>query len=301
MPAKPLPRRGTFSRRVAPFAPLALPLLMGSVGSSQRAGRAASASVSAPTPNLGPFVAGCNLPMASADHHAIDDGCPIEGDHPNDPKESARSRAKNDFCAPDPATPITYETLKALENALGSARNGDLSNRPALLSKVLTQGGTTYGEGMRVQYVGYVMDAHYSNATISKGKAGEVVNCHEPGGEMNDIHIPLGQTPTDEPCISVTAEMSPHGRPASWTPEHLNALGVHPIRVTGHLFFDDAHHACTPQKPQSPPRASVWEVHPVYAVDICKKTTLTDCAVDSTNWVAWDDWVGVQATEAANP
>lgn len=277
---------------------------MGSVGNSshQRASPAANLSPTLSSLGLGQFDPGCSLPIIGAEHHPIDDGCPIDGDHPKDAKERARSRAKNNFCAAGQGVPITQDILKALEGKSGPARKGDFSDRAILLGGVLSMGGLTYGEGMKVQYVGFVMDAHYSNATKSKGKAGEVVNCHQPGGEMNDIHIPLGASPSDDPCNSITVEMSPHGRPANWTPEHLNALGSHPIRVTGQLFFDDAHHACTEQQRQSPPRASVWEVHPVYAVDVCKGTSLRECAADSaTNWTSLDNWLGVESEEASNP
>ena len=43
------------------------------------------------------------------------------------------------------------------------------------------------------------------------------MNCNLPSKEENDIHIELmNESDEEDPCKSVTAEMSPHFRPAEW-------------------------------------------------------------------------------------
>jgi hypothetical protein len=56
------------------------------------------------------------------------------------------------------------------------------------------------------------------------------------------------------------------------------------VRVTGQLFFDGSHSPCAGGK-GSPKRASLWEIHPVYALDVCSGKTIADCPVDDeTKW-----------------
>jgi hypothetical protein len=90
--------------------------------------------------------------------------------------------------------------------------------------------------------------------------------------------------------MDVIAEMSPHFRPIDWDTGVLNAL-KRPVRLTGQLFFDGSHSPCRPGKPANPPRASVWEIHPIYAVDVCKNTSLSACPVDDPSvWISIHDF-----------
>jgi hypothetical protein len=43
---------------------------------------------------------------------------------------------------------------------------------------------------------------------------------------------------------SVTAEASPHSRPAEWTDDNLNHFRDHLFRFTRQLFLDTSHTAC---------------------------------------------------------
>ena len=61
--------------------------------------------------------------------------------------------------------------------------------------------------------------------------------------------------------------------------------------LIGALTFDAEHKPCANGKPApgSPVRISVWEIHPVYAVDVCKYTTLARCKVtDDSAWTPFD-------------
>jgi hypothetical protein len=244
-----------------------------------------------------PFVAGCSYPFADiAVQHSIDSDCGILGNSKADAANQAQNKAKNNFCATGDPIAVTPADLVNLQAAVLTAKIpfGDTHNLPAdrsvLVNLAKTAGGTPIGEGSKVVLVALVEKAHYSDvpsaAEKAKGKGGESVNCNEFLDDTNDIHIPLVQTSDADECTSVTAEMSPHGRPAGWTPAALNQPGQ-VVRVTGNLFFDGSHRPCTAGHPQSPKRASLWEIHPVYAIDICTGTTIADCPVgDDSKWHA---------------
>jgi len=144
------------------------------------------------------------------------------------------------------------------------------------------------GEGKYVSYVAVIKDAHYSDVG-----SGEAVNCNIPGDPTNDIHIVLMPIPTEDPnfkdeCRSTTAEISPHYRPLSWTPDNLNKLG-RPVRIQGHLFYDGSHTPCKNGK-GSPKRISLWEIHPVYSIEVCELNGLDQCrnSTKSGDWVPLD-------------
>jgi len=88
------------------------------------------------------------------------------------------------------------------------------------------------------------------------------VNCKGKTEVSNDVHIAFGAKANTQECSSVTAEITPHYRPASWNeighyekwssslkkyvpdPALAARLTGHPYRVTGQLFFDASHHVC---------------------------------------------------------
>jgi hypothetical protein len=68
-----------------------------------------------------------------------------------------------------------------------------------------TTHGITVGEGSLVQFVGFILEAHYSHVD-----SGETVNCNIPGEPTNDIHVAIGQALDAPECTSITAEIIPH-------------------------------------------------------------------------------------------
>jgi hypothetical protein len=230
-----------------------------------------------------PFVAGCDVPfqaIATTDLE-IDQQCGIDGGSSNSAKK-AESNAKNDFCAQGPATPIHYATFTKLEAAVTDAQRKAVKTDRGVLKHV----AGNLGEGTLVEFVGYLLEAHVSNV----GK-GELVNCKLGGKLFNDVHIGLVKSlAEDDPCQSVTAEMSPHLRPESWTA--LPGLALkRPVRVTGPLFFDGSHHACHGTTRPSPHRISVWEIHPVYQFEVCRNKTLAACKAGNNGvWIPLDQW-----------
>jgi hypothetical protein len=243
------------------------------------------------------FDPGCQLPFHEIQQsHEFDDSCGIEGTKRNGGQLSAAKKAenlaKNNFCASGQALPISLATFLKLQAKTTAVRESLLEDRSDELSDLVTVAGKKYGEGRVVRYIAFVVHAKYSN--VQRGpkdnKFGESVNCYRPSEEENDIHIMLGQSPDDEPCSTVTAEMSPHFRPTTWTPDNLNEARRHPVRITGQLFFDSSHKPCRNGKGR-PPRASVWEIHPIYSIDVCRRTTLQACRTGPASvWMPLDDW-----------
>jgi hypothetical protein len=231
-----------------------------------------------------PFEPGCALPFESiAMEHHLDQDCGIEG-KTTSAANALQNRAKNNFCAEGPPVRVSRWSFKRLQSASDEA--GFTSGRPPadrsdLQDLYTTSDGNTIGEGSLVQFVAFIIDAHHSNV-----RKGESVNCTRGGRENNDIHIVLAQSKNvSDFCTSITAEMSPHFRPEDWDSGVLEELG-RPVRLTGHLFFDGSHVPCRPGHRTNPARVSVWEIHPVYQVDVCRNTSLSGCPFDDeSKWV----------------
>lgn len=288
-----MPRRGKKSLvHAATLLPLAIGLASGPL--SKLTTTAEPANAVRATAGAGPS---CTLPFQSiATRHPIDGSCPANGAAKLNTPQAAQNQAKNNFCASGTPVNIDFDVLRQLQQdaaTKGISFGGDsqLPDDRSQLRNLPTKVGAL-GEGAVVRLAAFVIDAHYSNV----GK-GESVNCKQPDKESNDIHIVLGEKSNhDDECSSVTAEMSPHFRPEVWDPNDLNQRNAHMYRFTGQLFFDASHRPCSGGK-GSPKRSSIWEVHPVYAVDICADPG-NNCKVDSDdNWVSFAEQVGDVASE----
>lgn len=191
------------------------------------------------------------------------------------------------------------------------------ANRGQLQKRITVQ-GKPVGEGTVVRLEAYVYSAHYSNTRFNVYKggnrgSGEANNCDNDAMDWNDIHIALiGSTTTGlDECNTVTAEISPHYRPKNWDRFHdgLNAeieanlpgllshkvvekqqggdVPLH-VRITGPLFYDASHSPCKlvngKFERNSPARRSIWEIHPVYRVQV----------FDKQKWVELDEWAQSQ-------
>ena len=223
------------------------------------------------------------------------------------PANDRQNAMKNNFCAP--VTKITPVTLKTF-GELGDASNneptipkGEPPPNRAKLTDIITLGnGTKLGEGKTVTFVGYVLDARHSNVDkddpLTKGN-GESVQCNLLGCAYNDIHITLAEDPNETAlCKTIVAEIIPHYRPAAWdlfdSPDYAGFLKTHPVKISGQLFFDGSHVACTNDgkagfnpitKHADFERLALWEIHPIYAIDVCKHTDKSQCrASDSSAW-----------------
>jgi hypothetical protein len=245
---------------------------------------------------------GCTLPFASIapptdSFAACDDSGRMTGVTPPSKAKQLQASAKNNLCAADSEVVLLhFEEFSSLENATDRTQL-DLSKSRTDLTAVSTIHGTEVGEGTVVDVVAMMRSAHVSDCRTPRpgSKGGEAVNCNVLGVDKNDFHIvlmPIGSNDQTDECQSVTAEIIPHFRPSTWAQLDMKTPVANPVRVRGQLFYDDAHQGCQPGKPASPARRSVWEIHPVYQLDVCKGTTESACqATDANAWVPYDQWV----------
>jgi hypothetical protein len=220
---------------------------------------------------------------------------------------------KNNFCAPtNRIIPVTFQTFVDLRDAANREASITIGEPPpsrAKLANIIKLGdGTMLGEGKTVVFVGYVLDARHSNVDkddpLNRGN-GESVQCNLLGCAYNDIHIDLTADVDDRtPCHSIVAEIVPHYRPPAWhlfdSPDYSAFFKTHPVKITGQLFYDDSHVACTkdgkagfnPARNNAKDfeRLALWEIHPIYAIDVCKNTDRSECdAADASAWFPFTD------------
>ena len=243
------------------------------------------------------FTPPCELPFVDiATKRPIDSRCSASGQGSD--SSQLQNESKNNFCATGEPALITFVSFKRLQSKAESPSvlgpNYKVPESREMLQELYTTTeGDTIGEGSVVMFAAFVGDAHYSN--VSKG---ETVNCKLTGQANNDIHIELVQN-LGEPdtCKSVTAEITPHFRPTVWASKTLNDID-RPIRFTGQLFFDASHHPCHDNVRPNPKRASSWEIHPVYNIEVCKNTSLAGCkANDDSKWMSLEEYLNQKTKE----
>ena len=284
--------RHTFARHVAPFAPVALALLMQNATPEKTATTATPPAAVEETGGSS-FAQTCttpHFPPNSAPTTIDATSCTLSG---SGGAETFQNDAKNNFCATGPAQPITIPQMVNLMSQVeqnpsipfGSTHGHPLTNKPgpATDRKPLQ----ALGEGTEVILQGYVL--------IARPEGAESVNCGKNVANIptnHDIHISIvdSATQTDE-CSGVVAEMIPHHRPAAWTAQNVMAVANKklPVRVTGQLMFDSSHTPCQNGSAVSgdPKRVSLWEVHPIYEFDVCPQGT---CA-NGNGWVTLEEFI----------
>jgi hypothetical protein len=251
------------------------------------------------------------LPFARiAEEHEIDRRCPVTGKADGNIYHYAQNAAKNNFIAKGTPVPLNFNDFTRLQQA--SARQtesgrivliGKYPGDRTLLPNLIKVQGKPIGEGTVVSLEAYVFNANYANTKYSKNSdgqpsRGEAVDCDNAELDWNDIHIalsPNANSKTDE-CTTVTAEISPHYRPAVWSRFHdgqkpeIEALipgllkqhvvenqtsdsRLLRLRLTGPLFYDASHQPCVFRgskviERHSPERRSIWEIHPIYRIEV---------------------------------
>jgi hypothetical protein len=258
------------------------------------------------------FDAGCPLPFATIATKGlkIDSNCAIAGDPDATAANALQNAAKNNFCATGTPERVTPKLLGQLQGKAAKPNSGitfgsgaKVPEDRAAIRKGFKSGKVTYHEGQLVQLAAFIIESHPSDTS-----EGESVNCKTPGVDFNDIHMALGSKYGEDECKSVTAELSPHARPNGWEEvKHVlakdktnkpEAITQFPIRIQGQLFFDASHAVCKSGKAvgSNPKRQSLWEIHPVYRIDVCKNKKLGSCKVDDESvWTPIQDWTAPNA------
>jgi hypothetical protein len=223
----------------------------------------------------------------------MDGACGPEG---NGSAEANQNKAKNNFCATDPAGELANPTLTSIPELValqakaqqipdinfGNRFGHPLTSKPG---PVVDRGALeALGEGKLVQLIGYVK--------IARQEGNESVNCgtnvpNDPA--YHDIHVSIVLSPADQECSGVVVEMTPHHRPEAWTAALVNeaaAAGLL-VRVTGQRMFDSSHTPCQngAAVKGDPSRISLWEVHPIYKFEVCPQGNCT-----SGGWMELEAW-----------
>jgi hypothetical protein len=258
--------------------------------------------LASPAPAADDFKLTCTLPfdriavkpdpfIACGNTGSRENGAPL------DAAKMRQANAKNNLCA-DPSDPLTVDFEILAEMQAQSPAKHTLKHSRDSLHAFFLLSGTKIGEGDVVRILAFVLNAHLSDC-----EEGEDVNCQTAGFASNDMHIPLMDPTKPNPrkrpeCTSVVAEMIPHFRPAAWSLIDLRTPVKNPVRVTGPLFYDDSHEPCIMAGGtlvgEEPKRISLWEIHPVYALDVCASTDPAKCDVSSDGaavWTPYDQWV----------
>lgn len=248
---------------------------------------------------------GCALPYAkiAPDYDAFiacDHGGRLDGVAIPDLARRLRAGAKNNLCAVDnEPVLLSSRTLSKLPQLPAN----HLSSTRAPLANVVSVSGKWIGEGSLVQFVGRLTRAHVDRCqTPPSGQSpNDSGNCHVLGGVITS-DIRLAVMPLDAPaeateCDAVTAKIIPHYRPAVWSGIDAKTPLV-PVRVRGHLFYDDTARSCVrgksgAGKSQGDARGfTKWQIHPVYAIDVCVANSPQRCKADDENaWEPYDEWV----------
>jgi len=309
----------TFTRHVAPFAPLALALAINTLPVSQT-------TSSAGAPSGGIVAAKCSDVTDSQDCHSrYPTGCSAAAGY-----DAYLNYWKDRLIAPTPAAnPVKYFTqLQDYQGLDAKIPAGLTQNNQANYQDQLKQ----LGEGQLYGVIGYLYYAQHTGAESSNcdltGPTGD------PDFSNVDYHIgigfvpPAGAAPAQEDTAnaavrepaarrksppkrpptagtgtsnlqqtSIIVEMTPHDRfqyeHEIWTLANLQKAVGKQVKVVGQLIIDNEHNlpsqncatASTASQRQTCWRASVWELHPVVTFQVCPSAS---CAQDSTDWVELD-------------
>jgi hypothetical protein len=279
-----------FSRRVAPFAPVALALLAQTV---------------APTTPVHPPVQAALESVSKACQPDLA-SCPETGCAAADSPHAIANSLKRRQLSEEGVSPVllTFDDLHQLQDEalkLVGDTAGDLTaqQRDQLHNLSVASASGQVSEGDLVQVMGFVVGTPHANT-------GESVNCGLPGEPNNDFHVPVSDQPQSSfssPKVAefsaVVVEMIPQGRLAGWSLANLDLQrdDEHAILVTGQLFYDNLHHpngdANHPLGGQ-PRRFALWEIHPVGSFKVC---TLPNNGCTPTNP---NGWIPLEQVKAAN-
>jgi hypothetical protein len=184
-------------------------------------------------------------------------------------------------------TTLTFDTFSQLQSAaVGLVDQGveiPPAERDQIKSIETTEG--TVGEGSRVRLVAFLSEG------TPHANSGESVNCNLKREANNDIHVSVSEAKDASEFEGIVVEMIPQNRPAKWTSSKIEELRGKVLLIEGGLFYDNLHFANgdenNPMQGQ-PKRFSLWEIHPVMSLKVCKKTKVSQCDPDrASDWKAF--------------
>ena len=184
-------------------------------------------------------------------------------------------------------TTLTFDTFSQLQSAAVELVDEGVDIPPAERDKIksIETADGTVGEGSRVRLVAFLSEG------TPHANSGESVNCNLKRPANNDIHISVTETKDGSEFEGIVVEMIPQDRPANWTSSKLDQLHGKVLLIEGGLFYDNLHFANAdannPMQGQ-PKRFSLWEIHPVNSLKVCKKTKVSQCDPErASDWKAF--------------
>ena len=180
-------------------------------------------------------------------------------------------------------TTVNFDTFSQLQSAAVELVDQGVEIPPTDRDKIksIETAEGTVGEGSRVRLMAF----------LSEGKphanTGESVNCYLKTEANNDIHISVSESEDASEFEGIVVEMIPQSRPAKWTSVRIRKLRGKLLLIEGGLFYDNLHFVngdpANPV-PRQPKRFSLWEIHPVVSVKVCKKAN-NQCDPDrASDW-----------------
>jgi hypothetical protein len=188
--------------------------------------------------------------------------------------------------APEPGTPITvtFDTFSQLQTAAVELVDQGVDIPPDDRQKIkqIPTAEGSLGEGSRVRLVAFLSEG------TPHPNTGESVNCNLKTEANNDIHISITAKKNGSEFDGIVVEMIPQDRPDNWTADNVETLRGEVLLIEGALLYDNLHvvnaDANNPLGGQ-PKRFSLWEIHPIASVKVCRKTTISECDPDQAS-----DW-----------
>jgi hypothetical protein len=187
---------------------------------------------------------------------------------------------------PAEGTPITvtFDTFSQLQTAAVGLVDEGVEIAPEDRDKIksIETAEGTLGEGSRVRLVAFLSDG-----TPHANKV-ESVNCNLKSDANNDIHISVAERKNGSEFDGIVVEMIPQGRPDKWTSDNVETLRGKVLLIEGGLLYDNFHVVNADSNnpiPNQPKRFSLWEIHPVTSVKVCKRATVSQCNPDrASDW-----------------
>jgi hypothetical protein len=197
------------------------------------------------------------------------------------------NRLKRTVPAEETPTTLTFDTFSQLQSAAVELVDQGVEIPPAERDQIksLETADGTVGEGSRVRLVAFLSDGK------PHANSGESVNCNLKREANNDIHVSVTEEKNGSEFEGIVVEMIPQDRPAKWTSKNVNKLRGKVLLIEGGLFYDNLHFANEDARNPiagQPKRFSLWEIHPVTSVKVCKKTRVTQCDPDRVS--DWTDF-----------
>ena len=197
------------------------------------------------------------------------------------------NQLKRTVAPPGTPTTLTFDTFSQLQSAAVELVDQGVDIPPEERSKIksIETAEGTVGEGSLVRLVAFL------SAGKPHANTGESVNCNLKSETNNDIHVSVTETRSGNEFEGIVVELIPQDRSPNWTSNKVEKLRGKVLLVVGGLLYDNLHFAngdaSNPLAGQ-PKRFSLWEIHPVTSLKVCKKKTISQCNPErSADWTTF--------------